>query len=355
MIRYDGIPPAPDEIEVTLFGRGFGEALAVHLGDGAWLLADSCTCPDTKRPVAADYLDQLGVASQQVRAIVATHWHDDHVRGISSLAEKYSTAQFVLSSIFSNLEASTYLAAYSGTASSGQSRGTKELYTVVKARPVVHAHHRSIVFQGTTQGRPVLVTALSPVQQAYAQSSARLASYLPTTNAAITHAPAELKTNIASIALHIDLDDDAVLLGADLEDHHSYGWTAVVRDSWSGSLRPATAYKVAHHGGLSGDCPELWKQLLVPNPDICLTPYSLGKHRLPTEEDKSRLRTRPRQRFICAGASRRPLMDSEQLNRLSDVCEDVRCLEGMLGAVRLRKRPGDKVWNATLFGAAQSF
>lgn len=41
MIDY-GAAPATDEIELTLFGPGYGEAIAVHLGEGAWLLVDPC-------------------------------------------------------------------------------------------------------------------------------------------------------------------------------------------------------------------------------------------------------------------------------------------------------------------------
>lgn len=46
MIDY-GAPPAADEIEFSLFGPGYGEAVAVHLGDGTWLLIDSCIDPDS--------------------------------------------------------------------------------------------------------------------------------------------------------------------------------------------------------------------------------------------------------------------------------------------------------------------
>ncbi len=41
--------------------------------------------PPTKRPISEVYLTGLGVDPSQVRAIVASHWHDDHVAGISQL------------------------------------------------------------------------------------------------------------------------------------------------------------------------------------------------------------------------------------------------------------------------------
>jgi hypothetical protein len=34
-------PPRPDELELSLFGSGIGESLAVHLGNGEWAIVDS--------------------------------------------------------------------------------------------------------------------------------------------------------------------------------------------------------------------------------------------------------------------------------------------------------------------------
>lgn len=159
MIDY-GAPPATDEIEVTLFGPGYGEAIAVHLGEGAWLLVDSCMDPDSKAPASETYLEQIGIDTGQVRAIVASHWHDDHVRGISQLASRYPKADFVISAVFNNKEAGAFLAAYSGVSSSGLARGAKELFGVIRARETVFpALHRSNVLEATLNARQVRVTA----------------------------------------------------------------------------------------------------------------------------------------------------------------------------------------------------
>ena len=39
MINY-GPGPASHEIEITVFGPGYGEAIAVHLGEQQWMLID---------------------------------------------------------------------------------------------------------------------------------------------------------------------------------------------------------------------------------------------------------------------------------------------------------------------------
>lgn len=353
MINY-GAPPADDEIEVTLFGPGYGEAIAVHLGEKAWLLVDSCIDPNSNAPASATYLAQIGIDADLVRAIIASHWHDDHVRGISRLAESYPNAEFMISAVFDNDDARAFIAAYSGAASAGLSRGGKELFSAMKLRDnVFPLFHRSNVLEAVLNGRSVRVTALSPVPAAFSQFLAHLAQYIPPKGKAspINFAP-ELHPNLSAVALHIDMGDDAVLLGADLEDHKTCGWSTVVADKWSGARIPATAYKVAHHGSYTGDCSQVWKTLLKSEPIAFLTPWTCGGHRLPTDVDQNRIKGLTPHAYISSAASRRPDMDSRQLKRLEDICKKVARVNTGFGAVRLRKQISAKSWSVELFGAA---
>lgn len=355
MIDY-GAAPAADEIEVTLFGPGFGEAIAIHVGEQNWILVDSCIDPNSGAPASSTYLTRIGVAPNQVRTIVASHWHDDHVRGISRMAASYPEAEFLISSIFNNKEATYFLAAYSGSSAPGQSRGAKELFEVIKQREnVFYVHQRSSVFEiNLATGRQVRATALSPVHAAVSQSIAHMAQYLPRSGGGtpINHAP-ELAPNIEAVAIHIDLGDDAVLLGSDLEDHPRLGWSAVVADKWSGDRRPATAYKVAHHGSHTGDTPAIWTSLLRPDPVACMTPFNLGKHKLPTDIDKARIKGYTQHGYTSSGATRRPDLDSVQLKRLGDICKNLSLVNPGFGAVRLRKCFGTASWAVECFGHAQ--
>lgn len=353
MIDY-GAPPAADEIEFSLFGPGYGEAVAVHLGDGTWLLVDSCLDPESQESATVTYLDRIGVAPSQVRTIVASHWHDDHVRGISRISSRYADAEFVIPAVFNDREATAFLAAYSGVLTSGLSRGTRELYDVVKSRDrVFPALHRSIILDTRLGGRGVLVTALSPLPAAFAQFIAHLTQHRAQPDEPVNHAP-ELRPNTAAVAIHFDFGDEALLLGADLEECPGLGWSAVVADSWSGRRRPATAYKVAHHGSRTGDCPRIWTTLLQSQPVACLTPYTLAGRRLPTEGDKVRIRANTPHAYISSGASRRPEMDARVLKRLGDLCRNMSKADPAFGAVRLRKPGGATAWNVELFGAARA-
>ncbi len=79
-------PPNSDQIELTLFGPGFGECVAIHLGDNRWIVVDSCSDKTTGNPAVLDYFNTIGLSPQEVvKLIVISHWHDDHVRGLSKL------------------------------------------------------------------------------------------------------------------------------------------------------------------------------------------------------------------------------------------------------------------------------
>ena len=355
MIDY-GAAPAADEIEITVFGPGFGEAIAVHLGAANWILVDSCIEPESKLPASQAYLDQIGVPPANVKAIVASHWHDDHVRGMSGLAAFYSDAEFVMSTAFNDAEAMAFLSAHSKVTAPELARGTSELHKVIGQRDsVFFAGHRSILFDVNASGRQVRVVALSPLPAAFAQSIAHFAKYVPSKSGGspVNHAP-ELRPNLEAVAIHIDFDGDAALLGSDLEEHHRYGWSAIVANQWCASRRHGSAYKVAHHGSHTGEHAQIWTTLLARDPTVCMTPFNLGNVKLPTDQDKVRIKGQARDAYISSGATRRPDMDSAILKRLNDVCSKVTRVNSGFGAVRLRKTRGAQTWSAQLFGNASA-
>ena len=89
-----GPPPGRGDFELTLLGPGYGESLVLHLGDGIWVLVDSCLDSDGL-PQALRYFESINVdPAEAVDLIVATHWHDDHIRGIADLVETCKKATF---------------------------------------------------------------------------------------------------------------------------------------------------------------------------------------------------------------------------------------------------------------------
>jgi hypothetical protein len=92
------IPPKPDELEISIFGPGRGECIAIHLGDNEWCIVDSCIPRGRTDPIAIEYLKRFGNETlENIRLIIATHWHDDHINGLASILKQAPHAKFCCS------------------------------------------------------------------------------------------------------------------------------------------------------------------------------------------------------------------------------------------------------------------
>lgn len=90
--------PANDEFELVILGPGIGESIVAHLGNDEWIIIDSCVFPGHDEPAPLLYLRQIGVdASQAVKRVLATHWHDDHIKGIGAVFRECQSAKFAMS------------------------------------------------------------------------------------------------------------------------------------------------------------------------------------------------------------------------------------------------------------------
>lgn len=71
--------PASDEIEITVLGKGVGESVIVHAGEGGWVIIDSFVEPGSEKAAPLAYLDSIGVdVAEAVRSVVLSHLHADH-------------------------------------------------------------------------------------------------------------------------------------------------------------------------------------------------------------------------------------------------------------------------------------
>ena len=348
-----GSAPSPDEVEVSLFGPGYGEAVVVHLSDNKWLLIDSCINPDANAPASSHYLHELGVKPESVIAIVASHWHDDHVKGLSELVAAYPSADVFISAVFRDLEALAFVDAYGGQSSGELTRGTKELYRVVTSTHPVTTLQRMEIYAGVHQGRQVKVSAFSPTHAAAADALRHFVAYVPReAGTPIGHAP-EPKTNLESIVVHVCVGDDALLLGADLEEHPLHGWSSIAHTPWCLKAGKASAYKVAHHGSATAEAAGIWQDLLHPTPIATVTPFNNGSVVLPKEADERRLKAATSATYISSGATRRPNIPRDLLKRMTAISAKLAKVNSGFGAVRLRKKPVALDWTIELFGDAR--
>ena len=98
-------PPRPDQIEICIFGPNYGECIVVHVGNGNWIVVDSCVHRDTKEPVSLAYLRADGIdPASGIKAVIATHWHDDHYRGFSQVLSAAPAAHVWIASALTDKE-----------------------------------------------------------------------------------------------------------------------------------------------------------------------------------------------------------------------------------------------------------
>lgn len=125
--------PAPDEVEISLFGPGYGECVLIHPGDGYWIVVDSCIDPISFKPAALEYFDTIGVdTSADVKQIIATHWHDDHVRGLGNVFKACKSAKFVCSAAINNEEFSEIVMLYGHKIMTDSPSGVDEFRDVLE-------------------------------------------------------------------------------------------------------------------------------------------------------------------------------------------------------------------------------
>lgn len=348
-----GAVPALDELEVSLFGPGIGESVAVHLGSNEWLVVDSCCPSGSRTPAALAYLQQIGVdVASAVKIIVVTHWHDDHIAGISKVLEAAPSAKLYCSAALNGNEFLKFVMLYRKNAMQRASSGVDEMYEVLsllrKTRRAVGRDVRSVGPEWVKaneclwrrEAPAASLHALSPSAGALTlalQEFGDARDTLMPRRRAVAQTPNEV-----AVALWIEVGGVRVLLGSDLEESSdpNCGWQAIVAST---AKPPGKAHvlKVPHHGSETAHSDDVWRFMLEPRPHAILTTFTRGKP-LPTEADVQRLRglsgslhatTPPR------GWSP-PRRDAAVDRTVKEAVKNRRVLRGQMGHVRLRCKMG---------------
>lgn len=288
--------PKPNQLELSLFGPGYGEAALVHLGEGEWLVADSCVDQRSQAHPVLRYLKRMGVdASEQVKRIVVSHWHRDHVRGLARIVEACPSALIFVSDAM-KLDEVMAMTMSGATALSAQSplrelRDSVEVLDSRKSskasipRPLRVASAGMNVYRrkGTFS---CSVEAVAPSTADVLATKMELAGLLKPD---AIWSPATRHPNDTSVALWIEFGDIRILLGADLEarSDDSRGWGSVVAYHSTNLQGQATMVKVPHHGSVTGHDDRMWSAMVDDRAHALVAPYRPSK--IPQESDLMRL------------------------------------------------------------------
>jgi beta-lactamase superfamily II metal-dependent hydrolase len=341
--------PSADQIEVSLFGPGYGECCLIHIGSGKWIIIDSCIDAATRDPVALQYLRRLGYdPATAVVLVIATHWHDDHVRGISKVLEQCSDAEFVLSMAMASQE---FIAMAKSRKNIRLTRVSSGVDEIDKVFSDLRSSGRTAT--RATADRPLLVvqeaelahgfksttTALSPSDKQIEIFFSDLAELMPDITETETRCVARGPNHLA-VAIWINVGPVDLLLGADLEEttDPKTGWSVIVNSPTRPQGR-ATLFKVPHHGSKNGHSDEVWERMLEPKPIAILTPYNKGNLSLPRAEDVSRIVGLAGQAFSTSHL-KKPKSATRRENMVDRTLKDngvlITAAEPPLGQIRLR-------------------
>ncbi len=268
-----------------------------------------------------------------VKLIVASHWHEDHVRGLSALADACPAARIAFSDCFQSREFLTLVALAED-----------------EPREVNHLSEFARVF-GLPNQRLLPVSAdqvlhrcgeaelwaLSPSSLAKVRAVREIAALVPKVPCVRRQIVDRSANHSAVVLLLVHGKEGLVLLGSDLEES-STGWSAIASDVNRPSVR-ATALKVPHHGSETAHHASTWTDLLVTMPPVALAPFRRGRVPLPTPIDVGRIKGLSSELYSTAPVEpgiprrRRPAVELT----MRKVLRSRKATEGRIGQVRLRR------------------
>ncbi len=234
-------PPGPDQIEVCVFGPNYGECVVVHLGNGNWVVVDSCF--HEREPVAIAYLRALGLdPALSIRAVIATHWHDDHYRELSQILANAPDAHIWISSVLTDKEFLRFAMRMNKNKTSVAGHKLDEYLKIIDDIRRRHsdgqltfgyANARTAIFRldrnVSGHGHPCEIMALSPSHGDMLEFLERIVANTPRAGQTKRAVPSP-SPNRASVATLISIGPLGIVLGADVENsgRPTTGWEAIL-------------------------------------------------------------------------------------------------------------------------------
>lgn len=360
-------PPASDELEISIFGPGYGESLLLHVGDNDWLLVDSCVNPRSRNPIALEYLNQIGVdPSEGVKLLIASHWHDDHIRGLSKIVQACKNAYFVFSSALKAREFLTLVFGF-GKRSMMETSGVHEFYEILSilgdrkdACKFAIADRLLWRKDGIAEGtcRPCEVHSLSPSDTSVRLALEEIGRLLPSQKEPKRRL-VNRRPNHNAVVLSVQVAEVVIILGSDLENtsKDGTGWSVIV-DSSTRPKGRGCVLKVPHHGSISSHHQGVWDKMLHPDPIAILSPFVQGKSILPTKSDVKRIAQRTNFGYSTSNMKiEKPRIADRVVEKtVRETVKNIRRANLEPGHIRLRTKifSPQPPWDVALFGGAVS-
>lgn len=363
--------PGLDELEITTIGVGGfeGESIVIHLGNGKWCIVDSCRSQEGEI-LPLFYLNALEVPTTDVVRIICTHWHSDHIGGLSKILKECPNANFCYPIVGQSNNLLQYL--IKGDKAQGKSSVWKEFLACLKAadrQRTNFAMANTLIYDN----HGVAMVALSPSEKMLMDMQQILLNF-DATNGDISKINENLiKPNMCSTALLLYSQDCCILLGADLEANRNKkksitscigtcnvkwerGWCNVIKKSVPFETRKVSFFKLPHHSSKTGYCPEIWVSHVDEPISVSTVFVNNAGVKLPKKDMLSLYHQNSSEMYMTSsgpkkkdkntghGKSKLDEKKSEQLKSIAVMKEEK-------GIICSRKRPGSP-WTTQLLGTA---
>lgn len=278
--------------QVILLGtNGYGESILIRLCEHHWIVVDSCEDPYNRRCLPLDYLNSIGVdVKEDVKMIVCSHWHDDHIRGLDTLLEASNKADFVMP-IVSDKE--KFLKFVEFDSRSEKANACVSSTVILKSCLDIIDHRKSDCFL-TNQDRLLYndtigdvkweVYSLTPSDAIIKEFGKELSTLITESSKSNIKIPFNSPNDKCTVLL-VTVNNHSVLLGSDLENSQSNdrGWLCILDKSRSLHNKKVSLLKIPHHGSENSFEERLWNDVMIKDNVSMLTPFIKGNISLPTK------------------------------------------------------------------------
>ncbi len=367
--------PQPDELEITTLGPGpsSGESIVVHLKGNEWIIIDSCKTGDKVLPL--EYLHRMGVeCKEQVKMVICTHWHRDHIQGLPEILDECENAKFFLAPVgdFKGyLDVVLKLAGIDPLGSNIWNTLNNCLEALEKhnqRKPHLLTHNERF-----THGDGKEMFAIGPSDEMYNRFLTSLLNIDP------KHPKVadieQMEGNLCSLALSINYNGQKALIGGDMETgrkkhdkynyhlcegdncphHEECGWCDAIADgNVFADEKPYHFVNLPHHSSSSAYCPKMWEDGMVEGGPIATTTIfccAQGED-LPTREMLELYKGRCEKLYVTNSNDKEGSLGANELEGIDGV-EVLDEIVEKAGIIVSRWQSPEEGWKVKSFGEAR--
>lgn len=299
------IPPKDNELEVTIFGPGYGESIVLHIPQIGWGIIDSCEYKTKNKSIVLPLEYLLNITTKphpQLAFVILTHPHHDHCKGIDRILREYpGGTKRVCRYDGDGIREWQAYKNKKDTALKKVIQGLGYAFDSIDKAVESGAHFRRLgemttVFNESVNLKGynsinVRMLALSPSAISIQEYTAMLQKAIPGVGQPILKMDDE-GHNLVSVALLLEFGKLQIIFGSDVEtgSNKNTGWSGIISNKDSPSLW-ANLVKVSHHGSENGHNDSAWREFCKKgNPLSLVTPFRKGGVFLPKNSDVDRIK-----------------------------------------------------------------